>query len=241
MKIGNTHFVGLLLFLCCLFSTEISNAQLVKPKYKSNDVSPYGAVETSWYNIYWFYDLNIGTRLLGSTSTDAQLGAGLNINGGIGYFFNERFGLKGRIDHHRFKFTPGIQDESTAKGGAVSLSGEVLTNVLAWGNNNKFSRLRLTLHGGLGLTSYANSSFKDFREENNITFDDPAIKGNDDMGHIILGLTPQYHINGRCSINLDISTFFLVKQDFTFDRYNLEKQKGIGNISTISLGITFRP
>jgi hypothetical protein len=71
--------------------------------------------------------------------------------------------------------------------------------------------------------------------------DDPAINGNDDMGHIILGLSPQYHLNGRVSINLDLTTFILVKQDFTFDNYNGIQHEGLGNLSALSFGITIRP
>ncbi len=231
----------ILFFISTIFSISLANAQYIKPEYKANEVSPHGSIETSWYNLYWFYDVNVGTRLLGSTSNFTDLSAGLNMNAGIGYIFSEKFGLKGRIDHHRFSFTPGIEGAANAKGGAFSLSFEGLTNILSYFQSNRFSNFRLNLHGGAGLTSYANRSYKEFRDELDKPFDDPAIDGNDDMGHIILGLTPQYHINGRCSIQLDFSSFFLIKQDYTFDRYNHEKQQGIGYISALSLGFTFRP
>lgn len=243
MRKGNTHLVGLLALLLVIMISEHSNAQLVKPEYRKEKISPHGALETSWYNIYWFYEGNVGTRLMGATTDMVNLGAGLNINGGIGHYFSERFGLKGRMDYHRFTFTPGINSQPEANGGAMSFSLEALTNVINWFDRSKFGRVRLALHGGLGYTSFNNRSFKENALEANPEYfnDDPAIKGNDDMGHIIVGLTPQFHINGRCSIQLDFSSFFLVKQDFTFDNYNGQRHEGLGSISALSLGFTFRP
>ena len=238
-KIKSYGTLSLLLFFCIL-STR-SNAQLVKPEFGKKDLSPHGVIETSWYNIYWFYEGSVGARLLGSTSSGASLSTGLNLNAGAGYYFSERFGLKGRIDYHRFSFTPGMDGQKSAKGGAVSLSFEALSNVLHWFNPGKFGKWRLALHAGAGLTSYSNRAYKDYRNKMGLPLEDPAINGNDDMGHVLLGVTPQYHINGRCTISIDISTFILFKQDFTFDRYNEVRHKGVGDISTISLSLSFRP
>lgn len=233
----------LLSIFSLLIASTYVNAQYIKPEDKSQTISPHGPIQVSWYNIYTFYEGNLGVRILGSTTDLTTLGAGLNVNAGIGHYFSERFGLKARIDYHRFKFSPGIQSQPDAQGGAMSFSLEALTNVLNWVNNKKFSKFRLALHGGLGYTSFNNRSFKENALEIDPEYfnDDPAIKGNDDMGHIILGLTPQFHINGRSSIQLDFSSFLLVKQDFTFDNYNGKRHNGIGNISAISLGFTFRP
>lgn len=234
-------FTSTILTLLLLFMiSSVSNAQYIKPAYGKKDLSPHGELKTSWYNIYWFYELNAGARLMGSTSSQSTLGPGLNSNASLGYLFSEKFGLKGRADYHGFTFTPGLS-EPTSKGTAISLSLEATANILAFTSAKKFSKFRLNLHGGLGWTTYSNPSFKEYRKENNISMEDPAIHGNDDMGHIIIGLTPQYHINGRVSINLDLSTFLLVKQDFTFDNYNGIQHEGLGNISSISLGLTFRP
>ncbi len=237
------NFYAILLFISMAFSTSLVNAQYIRPEFKEKEISPHGPVETSWYNIYWFYDGNVGARILGASSEMANLGVGLNINAGIGHYFSERFGIKGRLDYHRFSFSPGLDSQPNAQGGAMSFSAEALTNVMHWINNKKFGKFRLALHGGLGYTSFNNRSFKEnaLSVNPNSFEDDPAIKGNDDMGHIIIGLTPQYHINGRCSVQLDFSSFVLVKQDFTFDNYNGVRHEGLGNISALSVGFTFRP
>lgn len=58
----------------------------------------YSKAEAKYYNVHWFADLNVGTRMFGATSSEANLGPGLNVNAGIGYLFTERFGIKGRLD-----------------------------------------------------------------------------------------------------------------------------------------------
>lgn len=94
------------------------------------------------------------------------------------------------------------------------------------------------MHLGLGITTFRNQSSID---NNQKEIKDVLIKGNDDMGHIILGITPQYHLNSNWSLNLDFSSFLLLKQDFTFDNFKSERFNGVGHISALSLGITFRP
>ena len=226
----------LLLFMI----SSVGNAQYLKTGLVKKDLSPHGKLKTSWYKIYWFYELNAGVRMLGSTSNHSSLGSGINANASMGYLFSEKFGLKGRIDYHSFRFTTGLSNP-IAKGTAASISLEAMTNLLAFTSSQRFSSFRLNLHGGAGWTTYANHSFKQYRKEHGLSMDDPAINGNDDMGHIIFGLSPQYHFNGRVSINLDLTTFILVKQDFTFDNYNGIQHEGLGNLSALSFGITIRP
>jgi hypothetical protein len=238
----------LLLLLCFTTSTLVAQVQgrdAAKPKGAAKaDISPYGKIEVSWFKLGWFVDLNCGTRMLGATSSAAKLGLGFSANGGIGYFFSDRFGLKGRMDYNRYTFSPGIGLMPEARGVAMSFSIEALTDIIPLvTGKTKFRDWRIELHGGVGYTSFANKAFKADRLKTNSDYfqNDPAIKGNDDMGHVIIGLTPQYHINGRWSINLDFSSFFLFKQDFTLDNYNGERFNGVGNISNLTLGITFRP
>jgi hypothetical protein len=212
-------------------------------KYKSkNGLSPHGPIKVNWYKVDWFVDMNLGTRMFGATSSATELGLGLNGNVGVGYLFSEKFGLKGRYDFSDFKFTPGIGSATEARGNMNSFSLEAVTDLITLFTGSAPSRWRLVLHVGLGYSTFSNKSFKQEQlNDNPDYFNDPVIKGNDDMGHILLGITPQYHINSRLSINLDFSTFVLLKQDFTFDNYNGKRIDGIGNVSTLSLGITFRP
>jgi hypothetical protein len=247
----STIFFGktavILLLLC--FSATTLTAQVGGRKGSSakgtvkGKITPYGSIETNWYKVGWFADLNGGIRLLGATSDAAKLGAGFSGNAGIGFLVSDRVGVKGRIDYNRFSFTPGIGAEPEATGGAMSFSLEAITDLIPLSTQQaKVRDWRVSLHGGFGYTSYNNRSFKENRLESNPDyFNDPIIKGNDDMGHMIIGITPQYHFNGRWSLNLDFSTFFLFKQDFTLDNYNGQRFDGIGNISNLTFGVTFRP
>jgi hypothetical protein len=244
-----TYFVkvSVLTLLFC-FTTTTLTAQVqgrkegvanVQPK---GSLSPYGKIKVNWYKLGWFADINAGVRMFGSTSGLADLGAGFSGNAGIGFLFSDRFGLKGRMDYNRYKFTPGIDGGPEARGTAMSFSLEATTDLIALIKGSRVRDWRLALHGGFGYTSYSNKSFKEDRTADNPDyFNDPVIKGNDDMGHAIIGITPQYHLSGRWSINLDFSTFFLFKQDFTLDNYNGQRHDGLGNISNLTLGVTFRP
>lgn len=223
----------LTLILC--FSTFSLLAQ------SQNNIQVYSKAEAQFYKVHWFADLNVGTRMFGATSSQADLGLGLNVNAGLGYLFTERFGIKGRLDFNSFEFTPGIGDDAKATASAYSISLEALTDLIALieGTTSYAQDWKVIIHGGLGFSAYSGKDFKEnYLDEE---FQDDYRKGNDNMGHIILGITPQYHLSTKWSLNLDFSTFLLIKQDFTFDNFNGERFNGLGNISAVSLGLTFRP
>jgi hypothetical protein len=169
------------------------------------------------------------------------LSAGINANASVGYLFSEKFGIKGRYDFNSFKFTPGFNGQAKSIGRMHSLSLEACTDLITLIKGDKIRNWRFVLHGGAGISRYGNVDYRSFRKEEIGPWEDPLIKGNDDMGHVILGITPQYHISGRWSINLDISTFMLIKQSNTFDRFSDVRVDGLGNVTSISLGLTFRP
>lgn len=231
MKLTNSLSKTSFLLIIIYFATSSSFAQ---------NIRYYSKAEAEYYKINWFGDISMGTRLFGANSSEAELNPGFNINAGLGYFFTERIGIKGRMDFNTYKLTPGIGDDAEAIGYTYSLSLEVITDLMSliYGTTFKPKDWRIILHSGLGYTTY---SGKDFKENYEVQFEDAYLKGNDDMGHIILGITPQYHLSTNWSVNLDLSTFLLIGQDFTFDNYNNERLDGLGNISALSLGLTFRP
>lgn len=241
----NTSFgklIALALALVLVMTTSLSFAQdlnMGKGTPKAQ-LSPYGKVKTNWYKIGWFADLNGGIRILGANSNKTSLGAGFNGNAGAGFFLTDKFGIKGRIDYNTFKFTPGIAGNPEANGRMLSLSLEATSDLLPFTSGSKIRDWRIELHGGFGFSTFRNLNFVDYRESiPGYEFDDPVFKARDDMGHMIIGITPQYHINGRWSIQFDFSSFFYFKQDYTFDR--VESLNGVGSMLTSSLGIVFRP
>lgn len=230
--------ITLICLVCMTSSSLLAQSTGVKNTSQSK-LSPYGPIETSWYKLGWFLEGNFGTRLLGATSESVDMSPGFNTNLSLGIFTSDRLGFKGRYDFNTFKFTPGFNNQDNSIGRMHSVSFEVLTDILPLVGVTKFRDWRIILHGGAGLSTYRNVDYADYREEI-WSWDDPGIKGNDDMIHAIVGITPQYHINGRWSLNLDISSFFLFKQDLTFDRFSIEPKTGVGNIMTASLGATLR-
>ncbi|MDX1652575.1 MAG: hypothetical protein R3277_08790 [Brumimicrobium sp.] len=245
MKYNYRSIVKIFLFLSLIVLSTGLYAQVEGRKTDMGDtpkakLSPYGKIDVNWYKLGWFVDLNGGTRLLGFTSDAVDLGPGFNGNMGIGIFLTDKFGLKARLDYSRFKFTPGFNTNPESQGRMWSTSIEATSDLLPFTHGSKIRDWRIELHGGFGLSTYRNTDFADYIEDTR-GWEDPAIKGNDDMIHMILGITPQYHLSGRFSINLDFSTFFFFKQDYGFDTYNGERMNGVGTMLTSSLGITFRP
>lgn len=234
----------IILIILSIVSTSVSAQLKGRPitKYQEKKYTPpINEIVAVWYKLGWFLDANVGTRLSGATSSNVNLSPGLNTNLSIGYLFSEKFGIKGRYDFNSFKLTPGFNGQSESIGRMHSFSLEACTDLITLISGDKIRNWRFVLHGGAGLSSYGNVDFRKFREEEIAPWEDPFIKGYDDMGHFIFGVTPQYHISGRWSLNLDLSTFMLIKQSRTFDHFSKERVTCLGNVTTLSLGLTFRP
>ena len=218
-----------LILLITLFTTTLS-AQMMRQNLS-------GSLQINWHKTGWFIDGNAGIRALGETSNLATNGLGLSGNAGLGYFFNETFALKGRLDYNQFKASYG---DKIDRSGSASASLEGVVRLLQLFSNKKSRNFALNLHAGAGITSLRNPSLIDYREKVGIVSNTFLIKEQDDMGHIIVGITPQYHLNSRLSINLDISQFTQFKQDFTYDSHNSIDSKSITGIVSVTAGLTIR-
>ena len=186
-----------------------------------------------------FFDLNIGTRISGANSDQVTLGAGMHIDGGIGYMFNGVIGIKGGLGFDTFKAVDennaGSEDKSLMI--RTSLEGVLGIDQLANFGTPEFG---LNFHAGFGFSTLTNPSWKQSKlDVAGFEFQDPMFKGNDDMVNIIFGLTPKYIINDNIAINADFSFIMLLKQDFTVDRYNSVVTEGMTNYMTGSVGITY--
>ncbi|WP_107038669.1 outer membrane beta-barrel protein [Brumimicrobium mesophilum] len=192
----------------------------------------------NWHKTGLFLDLNAGARYLGETSAIAEMSAGQSFNAGLGYYFNDIIGVKGRLDYNQFKATyNGVIDRSFS----VGASAEVMLRLIQLLGEKKSRKFSLNFHAGAGLTTLRNPSFIDFRKENGIADSEKFITNQDDIGHIILGLTPQFHLNQKWSINLDVSHFTQFSQGVTYDTDNLISSKNVTGIISTTVGLTFRP
>ncbi|MCO4813958.1 MAG: outer membrane beta-barrel protein [Flavobacteriales bacterium] len=192
-----------------------------------------------------FFDLNIGARFAGASSEFADQGAGLNITGATGYMFSNIIGIRGVLGFDSFKTsTEGMAEgvATTVEDKSYMLRG-TLEAVLSISQLAKFDveNFDLNFHAGFGFASHVNPSWKDDRlAEEGFEFEDPALKGNDDMINVVFGLTPKYHINENISIIADFSYVMLMMKDHTNDRYNNVAVDGLDGVVNASVGISYR-
>ena len=203
-----------------------SNAQFIKKL--SLDVSVggrfAGAISDSSYASY----------TPGSDSVKAVLSPGIHVDGGLRYQLNELISLRGGISFDRFNTTiSGFPDSTNDNSSLTSLSIESVINLKEF----KFmsfipEKMGLNFHGGFGLSFLSNTKFKEAKE----------FKGSDEMINIIFGLTPQYNLNDKISINLDMACRLLLLQSYYVNpnQDGTPPSKNMSNIFNLSVGATYR-
>lgn len=218
-----------IILLITLFSTA-AFAQM-------RSVRSMGSLKINWYKTGWFLDANAGVRFLGETSPAADMLIRPSINGGIGYFFNEKFALKGRLDAHQFAASYNSKIDNSMSIGASAEAVVRLLQVIKYRRSRDFA---LNLHAGAGLTALINPSYRESIEDKGFDYEGVLFNA-DNIGHIVVGITPQFHLNSRVSINLDISHFTQFKQFKTYDTHNGVDAKGVTGVLSTTVGLTFRP
>jgi OOP family OmpA-OmpF porin len=196
-------------------------------------------------------DVNVGGRFGGAVSDDSltnyKVSPGIHADGGVRYQLNELISIRGGLSYDGFKTsrdklndldTANLTDNSSLISGTI----EAVVNL----KKLKFmsfipEKIGLNFHAGLGLSTMSNSNLKKFNTDNNITPSDPGLKGNDDMINIVFGLTPQYKLNDKISINLDLSTKLLVKQSlYVNPGQDSRLNDKMGNIFNVAVGATYK-
>lgn len=198
------------------------------------------SIKADWYRSPWTIGGHGGVRALGLVGDGVENGLGLAFNGGIGYSFTDAFSAKGRFDFYNHKLTPGFGTLEETKANSAALSLTLNMNLVTLLNKARRSDWVLDLYAGSGLTTSWNPDRKELGN-NNGGFEDPGLKGNDDMGHIIFGLNPQYYVTSRFALSLDVSYFHLIAQSNTYDYRERVEDGQAGNALTIGLGFIWRP
>ena len=198
-------------------------------------------------------DVNVGGRFGGAVAADTvisdtltnyKVSPGIHADGGVRYQLNELLSIRGGISYDGFKTTGNVRSVSSSTDNSSLISGsiEAVVNL----KKLKFmsfipEKMGLNFHAGLGLSTMSNSNVKKFNTDNNITPSDPGLKGNDDMVNIVFGLTPQYKLNDKISINLDLSTKLLVKQSlYVNPGQDSRVNDKMGNIFNVAVGATYK-
>ena len=195
-------------------------------------------------------DVNVGGRFGGAVADSVpnyKVSPGIHADGGVRYQLNELISIRGGLSYDGFKTsrdklndldTANLEDNSSLISGSI----EAVVNL----KKLKFmsfipEKIGLNFHAGLGLSTMSNSNVKKFNTDNNITPSDPGLKGNDDMVNIVFGLTPQYKLNDKISINLDLSTKLLVKQSlYVNPGQDSRVNDKMGNIFNVAVGATYK-
>ena len=195
-------------------------------------------------------DVNVGGRFGGAVADSVpnyKVSPGIHTDGGVRYQLNELLSIRGGLSYDGFKTsrdklndldTANLEDNSSLISGSI----EAVVNL----KKLKFmsfipEKMGLNFHAGLGLSTMSNSNVKKFNTDNNITPSDPGLKGNDDMVNIVFGLTPQYKLNDKISINLDLSTKLLVKQSlYVNPGQDSRVNDKMGNIFNVAVGATYK-
>lgn len=186
-----------------------------------------------------FLDLNFGGRFSGANSDSVSMSPGLHIEGATGYMFSNIVGVRGVLSYDGFKTSelnasPEVIDRSYML--RATLEAVLSISEIAGFGTEEFD---LNFHSGFGIASQVNPSWKKDRTEAGVEFNDPFLKGNDDMINVTMGLNPKYHISENISINADITYVLLSKRDVTVDTYNNVKVDGMDGILNGSVGLSY--
>lgn len=154
-------------------------------------------------------------------------------NGHIRYMHNNRFGWKFDMAYDRFDFINGTPSTNLLR---FSIQPVInLTDVL---NMNDFSkRFGALLHFGAGYSSMFNNKLA-FGPD--LIFK-PSEGAVDEILHMMVGLTPQFKVNERVSLNMDVAMMGHIRQQRTFDFQPNQMSGGgfSGYYWNLSLGATY--
>lgn len=218
------------IFLALALLTGVSaNAQTASTETPATTASSSGL----------FIDFGIGSRFGGITTESTIMQVGLNLDGGIGYMFNNIFGVRGNMSFNTFKAVDVNNEAVSDRGGNLQMS---LQGVVSISEAVNFGTpgFGLNFHTGFGFGTIFNPDFKAEYVETHGEFLDPMIKGNDDVVNYVFGLSPRFPINDKICVTLDVSHLILFKQDNYYDRRysNAQLENTNQGITTTTVGIS---
>lgn len=142
-------------------------------------------------------------------------------NGHIRYMANNRFGWKLDAAYDNFNFIDG---SSTTHKLRFSIEPTInFTDILHF--NDFTSRFGLLGHFGFGYSAMWNVPFSSLKPDQLLQLNKGSV---DEMGHLILGITPQFKLNEHWSLNGDLAFMAHIRQNRTFDFANANPMSGGG-------------
>lgn len=199
-------------------------------------------IKVKWYKDGWIVDGGIGMRTFGRRSENIDRIPGFSAHGGLGYKFDDIWGVRGRMDYFNHILRPGFQEGDQSMAHTIGLSLLGTADLIPWITGRKGTTWHLISYLGGGLSTSWNKDYQNYIREAGIQ--DPGdifIDGHDDMGHFMVGITPQYHLSSRFALTADISTMLLIVQDRTFDYGEVLNRGKMGAIMNFSFGFIWYP
>jgi OOP family OmpA-OmpF porin len=176
--------------------------------------SPLNYNSSRYSNNRWSVGVNVGGHYgmhwTNSFTKAYQLGY---FNGHIRYMQNNIFGWKLDAAYDNFNFTNGASNTQKLRFSIESAMN--LTNVLHL--NDVSNRVGLLGHYGFGYTAMWNVPYTSTSPAHVFKFNKGSV---DEMGHIIMGLTPQFKVNNQLSLNADLAFLLHIRQNRQFDFAN---------------------
>lgn len=145
------------------------------------------------------------------------------------YMFNTKFGVKADLGFDHFKW---INLKYPTNYTRISLESVLnLTDIVSFSDfSKKFGALA---HVGFGYSIMWNKGASNSNQSNIPLIDRGKV---DKMLHGIIGVTPQYKINDKFSVNMDLSMVFHLRQEKTYDFLN--KIPSVGGFTGSFLNLT---
>jgi OOP family OmpA-OmpF porin len=142
-------------------------------------------------------------------------------NGHIRYMQNNRFGWKLDAAYDNFNFVGGASNTHKLR---FSIEPTInFTDILHF--NDFTNRFGLLGHFGFGYSAMWNVPFSSLNPDQLLQLNKGSV---DEMGHLILGITPQFKLNERWSLNGDLAFMAHIRQNRTFDFTNANPMTGGG-------------
>lgn len=214
------RLTAIISFLIIFSLSSSVNAQEVKEMNRlsidaniggTNAIRPYAT--DYWSNSIGLFHTNLGAR----------------------YMFNNSFGIKLDFGFDRLK-----NDEFGGNSNSLGFSSQYLrTSFQLVANLSRFMhfenfapRFGLIIHGGAGYSTNKNSNAPLFGN-----WDSPD---KDNMVNFIVGLTPQFKLNSKWSINADIAIVNHIYQQRTWDLTEKVNRRGFDGLMTnLTVGVSY--
>jgi hypothetical protein len=177
----------------------------------TNAVAPFAP--NYWSNTVGLFHTHVGYRYMFNNKFGARLGLGFD------RIKNDGFGSNGNSQEFRSQY--------------FRSSLEIVLNMGRVLNFEDFApKFSFLFHGGMGYSSNRNANaqlFSDFKNPN-----------KDNMVNFIVGLTPQYKLNNKLSINVDVAFVNHIYQQRTWDLTQSHNSRGFdGLLANATVGVSY--